>query len=80
MDRLIKKINKYWMMAFVALAIVFVGLAITFINLNVQGGPNFENKVGEQAKIFLVLAGYTVVNSIICIYTNLMLSFHHLLI
>ena len=71
MDKLIKKINKYWMMAFIVLAIAFVGLAIVFINLNVQGGPKFENKLGEQAKVFLVLAGYTVINSIICIYTNM---------
>lgn len=71
MDSLIKKINKYWMMVFIVLAIAFVGLAITFINLNVQGGPSLENKVGGQALLFLVLAAYTVINSIICIYTNM---------
>ena len=72
MGSLVKKINKYWMMVFIALAVVFVALAIIFINLNVQGGPKFENKVGQQALVFLVLAAYTVVNSIICIYTNMM--------
>ena len=72
MDKLIKKINKIWMIIFLVLAIAFVGLAITFINLNVQGGPKFENQVGQQALIFLVLAAYTVINSIICIYTNMM--------
>ena len=60
------------MMIFLVLAIAFVALAIIFINLNVQGGAKYENQVGQQALLFLVLAGYTVVNSIICIYTNMM--------
>ena len=71
MDKLIKKINKIWMMIFLVLAIVFVGLAIAFINLNVSGNPKFDNKLAQPALIFLVLAIYTVVNSIICIYTNM---------
>ena len=71
MDKLIKKINKIWMMAFLVLAVVFVGLAIAFINLNVSGNPQFDNKLAKPALIFLVLAIYTVVNSIICIYTNM---------
>ena len=60
------------MIVFLILAIVFVGLAITFINLNVSGNPKFDNKLATPALIFLVLAIYTVVNSIICIYTNMM--------
>ena len=72
MEKLIKKINKIWMIVFLILAIVFVGLAITFINLNVSGNPKFDNKLATPALIFLVLAIYTVVNSIICIYTNMM--------
>ena len=71
MDKLIKKINKIWMMAFLVLAVVFVGLAIAFINLNVSGNPKFDNKLAQPALIFLILAIYTVVNSIICIYTNM---------
>ena len=71
MDKLIKKINKIWMFAFLVLAVVFVGLAIAFINLNVSGNPTFDNKLAKPALIFLVLAIYTVVNSIICIYTNM---------
>ena len=59
------------MMIFLVLAIVFVGLAIAFINLNVSGTPKFDNKLAQPALIFLVLAIYTVVNSIICIYTNM---------
>ena len=60
------------MLAFLILAVVFVGLAIVFINLNVSGKPAFDNKLGKPALVFLVLALYTVVNSIICIYTNMM--------
>ena len=71
MDKLIKKINKIWMFVFLVLAVVFVGLAIAFINLNVSGNPTFDNKLAKPALIFLVLAIYTVVNSIICIYTNM---------
>ena len=72
MTKNIKKINKIWMLAFLILAVVFVGLAIVFINLNVSGKPAFDNKLGKPALVFLVLALYTVVNSIICIYTNMM--------
>ena len=71
MDKLIKKINKIWMMIFLVLAVAFVALAIAFINLNVSGNPQFDNKLAKPALIFLVLAIYTVVNSIICIYTNM---------
>ena len=71
MDKLIKKINKIWMFVFLVLAVVFVGLAIAFINLNVSGNPAFDNKLSKPALIFLILAIYTVVNSIICIYTNM---------
>ena len=53
------------------LAVVCVACAIIFINLNVSGNPEFDNKLGNQALIFLVLAIYTVVNSIVCIYTNM---------
>ena len=72
MGKLIKKINKIWMIVFLALAVAFVGLAIAFINLNVSGNPSFDNKLGKPALVFLILAIYTVVNSIICIYTNMM--------
>ena len=71
MDKLIKKINKIWMMIFLVLAFAYVALAITFINLNVSDNPAFDGKLAQQALIFLVLAIYTVVNSIICIYTNM---------
>ena len=60
------------MLVFLVLAVVFVGLAIVFINLNVSGNPTFDNKLAKPALIFLVVAIYTVVNSIICIYTNMM--------
>ena len=72
MGKLIKKINKVWMLVFLVLAVVFVGLAIAFINLNVSSNPAFNNKLGKPALIFLILAIYTVINSIICIYTNMM--------
>ena len=72
MDKLIKKINKIWMYVFLVLAATFVVLAIVFINLNVSDNPKFNNQLGNQALVFLVLAVYTVVNSIICIYTNMM--------
>ena len=71
MEKLIKKINKYWMIAFVLLAIASVALAIVFININVNDNPALKGKYSKQALIFLVLAIYTVVNSIICIYTNM---------
>ena len=60
------------MLVFLVLAVVFVGLAIAFINLNVSSNPAFNNKLGKPALIFLILAIYTVINSIICIYTNMM--------
>ena len=72
MGKLIKKINKVWMIIFLVLAVAFVGLAIAFINLNVSSNPAFNNKLGKPALIFLILAIYTVINSIICIYTNMM--------
>ena len=71
MEKYVKKINKIWMMVFLAIAIVFVALAIIFINLNVSDNPAFKKQFSQQALIFLVLAIYTVVNSIICIYTNM---------
>ena len=72
MDKYVKKINKIWMIVFIACAIVCVALAIIFINLNVSDNPAFKKQYSNQALIFLVLAIYTVVNSIICIYTNMM--------
>ena len=72
MDKLVKKINKIWMLVMLVCAIAFGVLAIVFINLNVSGNPKFDNKLSQQALIFLILAIYTVVNSIICIYTNMM--------
>ena len=71
MDKLIKKINKYWMIVFIAFAVVSLGVAIYFININVSDNPAFKGKYSNQALIFLILAIYTVINSIICIYTNM---------
>ncbi len=72
MEKLIKKINKIWMIAILVLAVVFVGLAIVFINLNVSGLEQFDQKLSKPALVFLIIAIYTVVSSIICIYTNMM--------
>ena len=71
MEKYTKKINKIWMIVFLLLAVVCVAVAIIFINLNVSDNVAFKKQFSKQALIFLVLAIYTVVNSIICIYTNM---------
>lgn len=72
MEKLVKKINKIWMMVFLVLAIISVVMAVVFINLNVSDDPNLNNHLAAPALVMLILAIYTVVNSIICIYTNMM--------
>ena len=59
------------MYAVLAVAIVSTVLAITFINLNVSGPKSVNDKLAMPALICLVIALYTVVGSIICIYTNM---------
>ena len=71
MEKLIKKINKIWMIAVLILGVTFALLAIVFINLNVSGLKQFDNKLAQPALVFLVLALYFIVSSIICIYTNM---------
>ena len=71
MEKYTKKINKIWMIVFLLLAVICVAAAIIFINLNVSDDVAFKKQFSKQALIFLVLAIYTVVNSIICIYTNM---------
>jgi multiple sugar transport system permease protein len=67
----IKKINKIWMYVVLALAAVSVVLAVVFINLNVSGKPQYDNKLSTPALICLIIALYTVVNSILCVNTNM---------
>lgn len=71
MEKHIKKINKIWMIVFIVLAIACAALAIIFLNLNVSKNINLKQHFSTQALIFLLLAIYTVLNSIICIYTNM---------
>ena len=71
MDKLIKKINKIWMYVILLGAAVSGLLAIIFINLNVSDNPQFNNQLSQPALISLIIAIYTIVNSIICIYTNM---------
>ena len=71
MNTKIKKINKIWMYVALAAAIVSVVLAVVFINLNVSGNPKYDNKLATPALVCLVIALYTVVNSILCINTNM---------
>ena len=71
MNKNIKKINKIWMYCILAVAVVSVLLAIIFINLNVSNNPKYSNQLSTPALICLLIALYTVVNSIICIYTNM---------
>lgn len=71
METKIKKINKIWMYVFLTFAIVSAVLAVVFINLNVSGDKRYDNLLATPALICLVIAIYTIVNSIICIYTNM---------
>lgn len=70
-QKLIKKINKYWMYAFLLMAAVSVIMTIVFINLNVSKDPKYNSKFVGISKIMLVISIYTVINSIICVYTNM---------
>ena len=54
-----------------AIALVSVALAVIFINLNVSDNAELNNKLATPALICLVIAIYFVIDSIICIYTNM---------
>lgn len=71
MNNNIKKVNKIWMYFMLAFAAASVVLAVVFINLNVSDNPRFNNQLSTPALVCLVIAFYTVVNSILCIYTNM---------
>ena len=71
MDKRIKKINKIWMYIILVGAIVSAGLAIVFININVSDNKNLNNYYSNAALYSLIFAIYFVINSILCIYTNM---------